>query len=212
MTTVIKLGGVNGSGKTTIAREVIKLANATPTRRALASGKPTTVYIGEYSGLRVCVLGSYENACGGMDTISNKDDRFDLVKAVAQSKGCDIVFFEGLITGKTYGALGELSEQHVNKGKAVWLYAFMDTAFDECVARVLKRRLEAGNTAPFDPQRTMRSTYRSCVSLLNKLTGGYVQRGAPPMQHPTHVIKSTRKPATEARKLLDRAVEMYHAR
>lgn len=207
MFTMIKLGGVNGSGKTTLARAVIKAAGAEPKTAKLRSGKTTDVWIGEYGGLPLHVLGKYETACGGMDTIGDKEDRLDLVKAAAAVPG--IIFFEGLITGKTYGALGELSEQHVKRKVGRWLYAFMDTPFDVAAARVVERRLAAGNAAAFDPERTMRSTYDSCQRLESYLKGVAVGR-VPVMQQPVHVINHKAKPATAARQLLDKAVVIYH--
>lgn len=207
MFTTIKLGGVNGSGKTTVAREVIKLADAQPKSYKLTSGKNTDVHYGRFGGLEVVVLGKYQNACGGMDTISDKLDRLMLVKDMGQ-KG-RIVFFEGLITGKTYGALGQLSEANVNAREGRWLYTFMDTPFDVAADRVLQRRAAAGNHAPFDPERTMRSTYDSCQRLESYLRGDAVGKVSV-MEQPVHVINHKARSATAARKLLDRAVVLYH--
>jgi hypothetical protein len=109
------------------------------------------------------VLGSYASTCGGMDSISDKEERLAFVKYAC--KPGRIVVFEGLITGKTYGKLGELSEAHYKRKAGRWLYAFMDTPFDVCAARVLQRRAAAGNANPFDPERTMRSTFTSCEHL-----------------------------------------------
>lgn len=204
MFTVIKLGGVNGSGKTSVAREVIKLTHATPIDEGL---RKIQFYDGVYEGLPVAILGSYANACGGMDTIGDKDDRFALVKNMAKPPG--IVLFEGLITGKTYGALGALSEQHVNAKAGRWLYAFMDTPFSVSAERVVQRRLAAGNTTPFDPERTMWSTYESCRRLESYLRGEATGR-IEVMQHPVISLNHKRKPATLAKNLLDRALEIHH--
>src|SRR5690606_36459436 len=124
-------------------KALIKLTKGAPIETKLLSGKKTDVQVGLYNGTPVHVLGRCENACGGMDTISDKYDRFELVrKAVLGDKRHAnglIVFFEGLITGKTYGALGELSEKHDERKAGRWLCAFMDTPFDVCAARVLQR-------------------------------------------------------------------------
>lgn len=222
MFTVIKLGGCNGSGKTSIAREIIKLAGAKPV--ATLSGAPLKkseyAYAGFYAGRRICVLGSYEAVCGGMDTISDKDDRLKLIKHAIDN--CDVgepggvVFFEGLITGKTYGAIGALSEEHIKrKGKrrGFWLYAFMDTPFDVCVARTEQRRRAAGNLAPLDAARTLEPTFRSCQHLAEKLLGTRAAKvGLQPYPHPVHMVNHKLKPATAAKKLLDAALEMHNAR
>lgn len=205
---VIKLGGCNGSGKSTLARAILDLtAEGEPREYVLPSGKKTKYYSGSWHDVPVLVLGKYETACGGMDTISDKDDRYSMVVNLTEGRygKRNIVFFEGLITGKTYGALGQLSELHV-KSRIPWLYAFMGTSWEECVARVLKRRQAAGNLEPFDPERTMRSTFNSLQKLEQKLKNGTL----PP--HPTHRIAHTLKPATAAKQLLNKALEVHNAR
>lgn len=206
---VIKLGGCNGSGKTSVARELLKMMQVAGTKPR-GCGKHAAFYQGLGDLSHVYVLGSYVNVCGGMDTISDKHDRFALVASTAR-KG-RIIFFEGLITGKTYGALGEMSEEHVKKRGAAWLYAFMDTPFDVCVERVLKRRAEAGNANPFDPERTMRPTFDSCESLAAKLRQEKTGRSGPLFPHPVHMVDHRQRPATAARALLRRAQEMFDAR
>lgn len=216
MFVVVKLGGCNGSGKTSVARALLKLLNeghgADPGTWRGAKKSPN-VYTGKHNGREVYVLGSYETTCGGMDTISDKLERLALVqwacKVIARG---GIVFFEGLITGKTYGALGQLSEQHVTSGKGRWLYTFMDTPFDVCSDRVMARRAEAGNAAPFDPERTMRPTYDSCWSLMRKIRQEQAAKiGPQPMAHPTLLLKHRQKPAKLAQTVLDTAVAVLEA-
>ncbi len=206
MFTVIKLGGCNGSGKTSIARELIKMSGAKP----LTSDKKTAAYAGTIDGVPITILGSYENICGGMDTISDKDDRLALLSK--HCKGSGVVFYEGLITGKTYGAMGALSEQHVKRRKGRWLYAFMDTPFDVCVARTEQRRRAAGNNAPLDATRTLEPTFKSCSHLAEKLQGlRQAKVGPQPYPHPVHMINHKLKPATAARKLWQAAMEVRNA-
>lgn len=213
MFTVIKLGGVNGSGKTTVARAVMeRLDNIQMQRVLLPSNKWTTVYFGRYEGTLVTILGKYDTACGGMDTISDKDDRLWLLSVYCKPKYDGLIFYEGLITGKTYGAMGELSEKHVKSGKGAWLYAFMDTPYDVCVERVLHRRQAAGNNNPFDPDRTMDPTYRSCVALESRLKQEFLSRAGPVYPHPTYRINHKHKPAKSAELLLAKALEMHNAR
>lgn len=213
---VIKLGGCNGSGKSTVARAVLDLtAEGEPQYYTLESGKKAKFYNGSWMDKPVFVLGKYDNACGGMDTISDKHDRFGMVKHFAESYGRDgLVFFEGLITGKTYGAMGQLSEEHVALKKPImWLYTFMDTPFDVCVERVLQRRAarreaEQYDSGPdmFDPMRTMDPTYRSCQRLAHKLRTGELH------PHPVHMVSHKAKPVTAAKQLLNAALEVMYAR
>lgn len=207
MFTVIKLGGCNGSGKTSVARALLKQMQVLGTKHR--GGKADAFYQGLGDLSHVYVLGRYENACGGMDTISDKEDRLALVKASCKPRR--IVFFEGLITGKTYGAMGALSELHYKRKAGRWLYAFMDTPFDVCAARVLQRRQAAGNLAPFDPERTMRSTFNSCEHLLEKLRGERVGRTPVPQYHETISLDHGLKPETLAKRLLNKALAVQHA-
>lgn len=192
MFTVVKIGGCNGSGKTSLVRGILDHIGAHPEN---ATAKVERYKV-PYDIARVSVLGDYHpsRACGGMDTISDKDVRFGLVKANAREG--NIVFFEGLITGKTFGALGELS----NKQRGHWIYAFMDTPFDVCVERVLKRRKAKGNDAPFDPERTMRPTFRSCEA---------TARRAEAEGHKVVWVNYKLTPTKAAQKLLTVAVENY---
>ncbi len=216
MFVVIKLGGCNGSGKTSVARALIELIGARgPAGHDLPKNK--VYYQGKSpKGIDTHVLASYAKVCGGMDTISDKEDRYELVSE--HCKPGHIVFFEGLITGKTYGALGQLSEMHVNgfgKNKGVWLYAFMDTPFEECVRRTEQRRAEAAaakGRAPalLDPERTLRPTFNSCQHLYEKLKGTRLAKVGPqPYPHPTIILNHKHSPARLAKALLERAETLY---
>lgn len=209
MFVVVKMGGCNGSGKTSVARALLEHIGPTKigsTRKA-GGGREMLSYIGRYEDTEVVVLGSYENVCGGMDTISDKNDRLALIKNAC--KPGRIIFFEGLITGKTYGQIGALSETHVRTGKGRWLYAFPDTPFETCVERVMARRAAAGNTAEFDPERTLRPTYDSCTSLLRKIRQEQVAKiGPQPYPHPTLHLPHKKKPVVLARHVLEEAARL----
>jgi len=205
MFTIVKLGGCNGSGKTSVAREIMAQVDAKPLNRPRYSFAYKGFVEVPLVSTPFLVLGRYETACGGMDTISDKDDRFDLM--VSSCKPNHIVFMEGLITGKTFGRMGEwLADQEARgKGRAIW--AFMDTPFETCVERVLMRRLAKGNTAEFDPERTMRSTFNSCVTLEAKLRDGRLPA-------PTKVLSLNHKlrPREIARKLLSEIRDVHYGR
>jgi hypothetical protein len=82
----------------------------------------------------------------------------------------------------------------------------MDTPFDVAADRVLQRRLCAGNNASFDPERTMRSTYDSCVRLESYIRGEATsKRVAIRCEHAAHSINHKHKPKRAARKLLRKA-------
>lgn len=204
MFTVIKLGGCNGSGKTSVAREVMKIVNAQPIPKRQ---RHNFAYRGFLEipvvSIPVMVLGRYETACGGMDTISDKEDRFQLL--VNSCMPNTIVFMEGLITGKTFGRMGAWLAEQEAKGKCRAIWAFMDTPFNVCVDRVLMRRLAKGNDAPFDPERTMRSTFNSCETLEAKLRDGRLPAPAMVMS-----LKHKKRPGEIAAGLMTAAGRLHN--
>lgn len=203
MFTVIKLAGCNGSGKTTFARALMARFNLQKAHSGKTKKNPDHYVGATDSGRAFVVLGSYETTCGGMDTISDKLERLALITWACKKYPDGFIFFEGLITGKTYGAIGTLSESHVKTRKGAWLYAFMDSPFSVCVERVLKRCAAAGNANEFDPERTMRPTYDSCVSLCLKVLGTKQAKiGPQPYPHTVHMVRHNVKPAVAVAALL----------
>jgi hypothetical protein len=203
---VIKLGGCNGSGKTSVARALLEKYKMRPTE--YKKDRPY-VYTGHLpSGMEIVVLGSYASVCGGMDTISDKEERLALVESYCTGSE-RIVFYEGLITGKTYGAMGALSDTPGQKGH--WLYAFMDTPFEVCVERVVKRRqdralakgLDAQDAVAFavgiDAERTMRPTFKSIIS---------TEQRAREAGHQTIWLKHDKSPAQIVTQLIKKAEKM----
>ena len=177
MTIVVKLGGTNGSGKTSVAKALLNMMKdkyATDSKDVdhnLPAPCKVAYYTGRLDRKMWSVLGDYRNVCGGMDTISDKLERLKLVRYVAE-KHADVTFFEGLITGKTYGAFGAMSEEPQHKGR--WIYAFMDTPFEVCVERVKARRYAAARAKGLpqppllDAERTMRPTYKSVQAVAKR--------------------------------------------
>lgn len=203
---VIKIGGCNGSGKTSLVRAIIEGHGLNPIHND--KGK-VEAYGGKLkTGEPIAVLGSYVNVCGGMDTISDKHDRVALLERylalggpLSTTRRSGILIFEGLITGKTYGKMGEISSRPEQQGK--WIYTFMDTPFEECVRRVLERRAAKGNNAPFDAERTMRPTFKSVQSVRAKAkAAGY---------HFIHDVDHTQTPKVAAATLLKATFKIIEA-
>lgn len=190
---IIKLGGPNGSGKTTFAREFMKQWKFTPVtnERGKITQYTAAASVGKFK--QVVVLGSYEAVCGGMDGVSDKNVRIAMIKEHMNNKQ-RLTLFEGIMTGLTYGEIGVLSETD----KQPWIYAFLDTPFEVCVERVLARRAEKGNDKPFDAEKNLRRRMREVQSVANraKLFGHrvyWVDYKQTPKQQVTALLKALTK-------------------
>lgn len=191
---IVKVGGVNGSGKTALARAIMNIGTWVEVLEPAGKHRvqrPEAYLCTDGPFVGWVVLGSYRNVCGGMDTMTDKDDRLALVRKWADNKKVRCVFFEGMMTGHTYGAFGAMSEEAAHTGR--WVYVFMDTPFEECVRRVLERRKAAGNLDPFDPDKSMKTTHRGCLS---------VQRIAKLQGHETYFVDHQELPPNGAKALL----------
>lgn len=166
---IVNIRGCNGSGKTTIVRRFLEKLPSTP-----LGGKPgrPNGYVVEADAWGIAtpvyVVGSYENTCGGADGITTQEEIADrVVKAHALGH----VLVEGLLMSKS-SAGGHVAPVLKKHGA---IFAFLDTPWEVCLERVLARRAAAGNTKPFDPEKTMRTAYEQChrsYELLEE-AGGY---------------------------------------
>lgn len=134
---LINLRGTNGSGKSTA---VVDLMNTFSRDKFLLHD--TVVY--KVKATRpLYVLGKYETACGGCDTIKTVQQVIDLATELAEQGD---VLFEGILISTTYGAVGQWSERYGDD----FAFAFMTTPVEECVRRVEARRKAVNNPRPFD--------------------------------------------------------------
>jgi hypothetical protein len=97
--------------------------------------------------MEVYLLGSYANACGGMDTVASADTAIDMVNRYADMGH---VVHEGLLQSTYYGAMGTDSKRYGDQ----YIYVFLDTPIDLCLERVVARRAANGSTNKFNPQLT----------------------------------------------------------
>jgi hypothetical protein len=142
---IINVRGNSGSGKTHLTREFMKLGKFEG-----VSWEKENFKLHDYLDRKRkwAVLGSYENTCGGCDTIKTQAE---IVRRVTEhtNRGYN-VWLEGLILSTIYGTVGEFSERFGDR----WIFAYLDTPPYICYERILKRRKEAGNTKPFNQKNT----------------------------------------------------------
>lgn len=157
--TIIKIHGCSGSGKSTAVRSLMG-TNPAPMPIVGMNGKVEATRIGP----NLFTLGSYENACGGVDTIDSAEK---VMKLIDKYNVLGHVVFEGLLQSTYYGKLGQHSVPYGDK----YIYAFLDTPLDLCLERVVARRAVSGRNNKFNPELT-RDKHKTIDALRRKLEGG----------------------------------------
>ena len=146
--TIINLRGCNGSGKSSVAFDIMRLANAKANdgkavgEIALAdyetdAGKPRHVPGYLIRPLNLVIVGPYRTACGGCDGIKTQDLIRQSVKlAAAMAKH---VLFEGVIVSTLFSGYKELADQLRQEKRGDMVWAYLDTPLDVCLARIQHR-------------------------------------------------------------------------
>lgn len=152
---VINIRGTSGSGKTYCVRYVMSKLGVEAVLCKTNNGRRKITGYRLHTG--VYVVGSYENECGGCDTIKTSDATCQRVRRYADRGR--VVIFEGLVgTSTVYGRWLEFSREL--NGTFVW--AYLTTPLEMCLERVRLRRLRRGMTKPLDPYQTS-SKYHTIV-------------------------------------------------
>ncbi len=142
--TIVNIRGTSGSGKSTLVRQLMDRSLST---EQLMEGKRIVGYELALPKL-VHVVGRYETACGGCDGIKTQDE---VCNRVRQFAAFGDVVFEGLLISHIYGRYRDLTRE-LTTHRFVWY--FLDTPLDICIAQVKQRRLDAGNTKELDVTNT----------------------------------------------------------
>ena len=163
---VVKLGGGNGSGKSSVARALLG-KDYQPSiflQSRDDTGRRTTGYSCVFEGLRVLVIGKYETACGGIDALHGQLEWLPLVEQASALRDIyDVVFFEGILSGQTFGRCGAFSDTQVGR----WIYAAIDAPVEVCLERIMQRRQESGNTKPRTPalEKSVKNAHRCAMAV-----------------------------------------------
>ena len=107
------------------------------------------------------ILGRYTAPCGGCDTIPDMDLVIQRLNHFAQLGN---VLLEGLRTSGVMGRLGANSEQYGPD----YIFAFLDTTLDECIANINERRAQAGKPPLGDHKHTL-AKYRAVLSVRRRV-------------------------------------------
>ena len=143
--TVINIRGTSGSGKTTIIRNILGHGR-------WEIFKDNNKIRGYFSpDLGWAIVGSYENDCGGCDTIKHQVEVESIVEQFL-SLGYNVLF-EGLLISTISQRWIDFSQRLSNRAMVVYFY--LTTPVEECVERVKRRRISKGNTKPFNEKNTV---------------------------------------------------------
>lgn len=147
---IIQLRGTSGSGKSTAVREVMARYGQRIPVFIAGRKQPLGYYCTHPQGGRtLAVVGHYEVACGGCDTIPSYDRTIELVRK-AHGDGNDVLF-EGLIMSSESRRCSAMA----NDGLPYRVLA-LDTPIELCLAGVnARRRAKDPNKPDVDPKNTI---------------------------------------------------------
>lgn len=167
---IIQIRGTSGSGKSTAVRALIELAARKASVKAPkdfpAKRKNPVGYTLEFNGgsKPVAILGHYETACGGVDTLPSYDFIFGMIRHF-HAEGFDVVF-EGLLAAHDKKQCTALWE---GIGKKDLTILELIEPLQVCLDSVKARRAARGaDPDTFNPDNTVRR-YKEVVSSCLKL-------------------------------------------
>lgn len=144
---IIQIRGTSGSGKTWAMRKVMEQLGEPEVQYVTGRKRPQTYF---YPGL-VYVLGHYEIACGGCDTLGSVPQIFSLVETLLKPpSNARIILGEGLLLSEDVIWVEKYRDSRI---------VFLTTSVEECLERVKQRQSEKGR-APADPERVVRKLTR----------------------------------------------------
>lgn len=152
MATYYNIRGTSGSGKSTLVREIMERYD-TKIPVFIEGRKNPIGYLmqrhnSSYVLTSLFVIGSYETACGGVDTITKREDTFKLVRQAIR-KGYDVIAEGVILSDETKHTIS--LHQEGFKIRVLGL----TTALDVCLENILKRRREKNPDAEaVDPNNT----------------------------------------------------------
>lgn len=149
---IVQIRGTSGSGKSTLARIVLdSLIDKCAVK--IEGRRQPLLYTGKLppsgdrpNGTRVAVLGHYETACGGVDTITKRAQAFELARDYGLAGY--VVIMEGVILSDEVPHTVQLNNEVPVR------VLHLDVPLEDCLNGIGARRVAKGNTKPIDPANT----------------------------------------------------------
>jgi len=146
---IISIRGTSGTGKSTLVRRIMDLYTFRTPMYIEKRKQPYWYELTKGPKQRpLAVLGHYETACGGCDTISSFDEVYALIDYL-HDQDMDIIN-EGVLLCAEHP---RLIERH-NRWHDVQVIS-LNTPIDICVQSINMRRAERGVWEPVDPKNTI---------------------------------------------------------
>lgn len=152
---IVTIRSTSGGGKSHLARSIMALFIDRAPQHIPGRKQPLWYRFSHpHNGQPLAVIGHYESACGGCDTITDVASIFELIpKLVAE--GYDILY-EGLMLAGDVTRIRGLSELP----EAPEVHAiYLDTPIEVCLASINERRRARGKMEPV-PEKNTRAKYR----------------------------------------------------
>jgi hypothetical protein len=168
---IISLRGTNGSGKTTVVRNLMEMAHTKRPHYGVLGIRAPEAYTCEIPDLQrpLCVIGPYQTPTGGCDNLIP----FLMIPALINKyRTRGHVLFEGVIVGSIWGQVGSLLEDLRDETYLI----FLSTPLEQCLANVRSRRADRRERRVFNPQNT---EYKFGATL--RVRERAVERGYPPL-------------------------------
>lgn len=165
---IINIRGTSGAGKSTLARKIIDLYPVVAPNFLKGKRPVSLILSGAANATPLFILGHYEIVCGGGDTVSGlgRDVVYGWMKE-ARDAGADVLF-EAVTLSDDYTRTYELMKGHEG------LVINLKITIEECIRRVLTRRIEAGNVKRFNDDIT-----RKRVTAISNACNRLSQSGIP---------------------------------
>lgn len=166
---IINIRGTSGTGKSTLVRNIIALYGA-QTKYHLSGRKQPIGYTYKHpnGGRDLAVVGHYETACGGCDTIASLDQIFSLVRQ-SHDAGMDVLF-EGLLISADVNRTAQLHHD----GMPLLVVA-LDLPLEECLASVNARRRAKRPDAPDVNPKNTESKHKGVKKSMERLQSQQVR-------------------------------------
>lgn len=159
---IINIRGTSGSGKSTAVRSLMALFPE-KTNIKIEGRKQPIGYVLRHPDREksLYVLGHYETACGGCDTINGMDAIYNYVREGAAQGD---VLFEGLLISAEINRTVQLHKDFPGQ----LLVLALDTPLDKCVASINERRWAKNPDKPPVAEKNTTSKFKGVQSCMRR--------------------------------------------